>query len=138
ILPLPLSAEPPTLDYIFPAGGQQGTTNIVSVGGKFDPWPPKIWIDCPSVQFAAQRNKGAFKVSIATNAPVGPHLLRIFNSDGASVPKSFVIGDENEIAEVEPNDSWKQAQQITNLPVVVNGRLEKSGDVDSFAIRLDA
>src|SRR5947208_548355 len=74
-----LHAETPSLDYLFPAGGRQGTTNTIAIGGKYDPWPAKVWIDCPGVQFDPQTNKGAFKVSIGTNAPEGPHLVRLFN-----------------------------------------------------------
>jgi len=39
---------------------------------------------------------------------------------------------------VEPNDNRKNAQHIEKLPLLVNGRLEKSGDVDSFALQLEA
>ena len=132
------AAEPPTLDYLFPAGGAQRSTNQITVGGKFDPWPPQVWIDCDGVRFEPQTNKGVFNVTIEAGAPIGPHLVRMFNADGASAPKYFVVGSGEEISEVETNDSWSQAQVITSMPVTVNGRLEKGGDVDSFAVTLEA
>jgi hypothetical protein len=130
-------AESPTLDYIFPAGAERGSTNKVTIGGKFDPWPPKVWADSPGFQFEPGTNKGVFHVLVSSNALPGPHLVRIFNDDGASAPKCFVIGTEPEISEVETNDTWKQAQQIETLPALINGRLEKSGDVDCFAVTLE-
>src|SRR5256885_1413624 len=131
-------AEVPTLDYLFPGGGQRGTTNSLTIGGKFDPWPPKVWVDSAGLHFEPQTNKGSFKVVIESEAKVGAHLIRIFNDDGASAPRWFVVGVEHEISEIETNDSWTEAQHIEALPITINGRLEKSGDVDSFAVRLEA
>lgn len=132
-----VSAEVPALDYLFPAGGQPGATNTVNFGGKLDPWPAKVWIDCEGVQFDAQTNKGSYKVIVGPAAPAGPHLLRVFNDEGASAPKWFVIGNDPELSEIETNDSSKQAQLVGSLPATINGRLEKSGDVDSFAFDLE-
>src|SRR4029077_9396083 len=36
-------AAVPTLDYLFPAGGQRGTSVTVTAGGKFESWPMKVW-----------------------------------------------------------------------------------------------
>ena len=38
--------EPPQLDYLFPAGGQQGTTVELEIGGYLDPWPVEVWSNC--------------------------------------------------------------------------------------------
>jgi len=130
--------EVPTLDYLLPAGARRGTTNSITIGGKFDPWPPKIWIDAPGVRFEPQTNKGSFKVIIDPETKAGTHLVRIFNDDGASAARWFVVGTEREISEVETNDGWRQAQRIDGIPVTMNGRLDKSGDVDSFAVQLKA
>jgi len=133
-----LCAETPTVDYLFPAGGQQGTTFSITNGGKFDPWPARVWIDCAGVQFQAETNKGIFKVSIDKDALEGPHLVRTYNTDGASAVKWFVIGHDPEVMEKEPNDNFRQAQAIDGLPRVINGRLEKGGDVDCFSFKLEA
>jgi len=123
---------------LFPAGAQQGTTVSVTNGGKFEPWPPKVWVDCSGIEFAAETNKGMFKVTVGKEAPHGAHLLRTYNADGASAPKWFVVGQKEEVLEKEPNDSFKQAQLIEKVPVVINGRLEKAGDVDYLAVKLEA
>ena len=131
-------AEVPTLDYLFPAGGQRGTNVTISVGGKLEPWPAKIWADTPGLEFKAGTNKNTFTVQIAKEVPLGVHLVRTYTADGASAPRWFVVGEQNELLEKEPNDNARQAQFIESLPVTVNGQLEKSGDVDSFAIKLAA
>ena len=43
---LRLSAEAPTVEHLFPAGLTRGSTNVVTIAGKFEPWPPKVWVSC--------------------------------------------------------------------------------------------
>ena len=138
VVPLNLRAAAPTVDYLFPAGGQAGTTIPVTVGGKLEPWPVKIWVDSPGLKFTAGKTNGSFNVQIAKDVAPGPHLVRFFNDDGASVLRTFVVGTIPEILEKEPNNHYKQAQIIEKLPVTINGRLEKNGDLDSFAVRVEA
>jgi hypothetical protein len=131
-------AAAPTLDYVFPIAWPQGATNAVTLGGKFEPWPVQAWADCPGVNFNAETNNGKFSVQVTKAAPPGPHLLRVFNGDGASSPRFFIITERPDELEKEPNDSFKQAQPIEQLPATMTGRLEKSGDVDSFAVKVEA
>src|SRR5206468_163427 len=67
-------AAAPTLDHFFPVALQVGTTNSVTAIGKFDPWPPKMWVDASGIVFKPETNSGKFSIEIATNASVGPHL----------------------------------------------------------------
>ena len=129
-------AEVPTVDYLFPAGGKLGAKVQVTAGGKLDPWPIQVWTDCPELTFKAEETKGKLIVEIATNAPVGPHLVRFYNRDGASSVRCFIVGQAAEQLENEPNDDPKKAQPVDKTPVTINGRLEKSGDTDSFALNL--
>ena len=133
-----LQGEAPPLEGFYPAGGQRGTTNIVTALGKFGAWPLKVWSSGAGLTFGAQTNKGRFTVAISPEAASGPRLVRLYNDDGASEPRIFVVGEEHEITETEPNNHFAKPQRPGQLPVVVNGRLDKSGDVDSFAIDLDA
>jgi len=132
------SAAAPTLDYVFPVTWQQGESNAVSFGGKLEPWPVKVWADCSGVDFVTETNTGKLSVKIAKDAPLGPHLLRVFNQDGASLPRIFIIAQKKDKEEKEPNDALKEAQPIESLPVTIGGRLEKGGDTDMFAVRVEA
>ena len=133
---LPLAAVEPTLTHLYPVAGQQGTTVSVSVSGKFEPWPPQVWVDAPGISFHAGKSKGKFDVEIAKDAAPGPHLVRVFNEAGASAPRFFIVSTEREIPEAEPNDEFKSPQKIARLPATISGRLDKAGDVDSFSVDL--
>ncbi len=127
-------AAAPAPEFIFPAGGKQGATISVTVGGKLDGWPVGVWTDHAGLAFKAATNSGAFSVTIGADVPPGPHLVRFYNGDGAAEPRTFVVGKRDEILEAEPNDDFRKAQRLDKSAVVINGRLEKAGDVDSFAL----
>src|SRR5438093_4670994 len=131
-------AAAPALDHLYPVAVQIGSTNAVTAIAKFDPWPPKVWVDAPGIMFHTETNVGKLTVEIATNAPAGPHLVRVFNEQGASAPRFLIVTDEPQAAEQEPNDDFMKPQVVDHLPVSLNGRLDKSGDVDSFAVSLEA
>jgi hypothetical protein len=86
------------------------------------------------IVFNAETNSGKFTVEIATNASAGPHLIRVFNEQGASGPRFLIVTREPQAAEREPNDDFSKPQLVDHLPLSLNGRLDKSGDVDSFAV----
>ena len=130
------NAAAPTLDHFFPVAVQLGTTNTVTAIGKFDPWPAKVWADAPGLAFKPETNSGKFSIEVATNTPIGPHLVRVYNEQGASGPRFLIVAREPQLAELEPNDEFKKPQVIEHLPASINGRLDKSGDVDSFAVEL--
>ncbi len=132
------TAEKPVLDSIFPAGAQRGSTNAVTLFGKFEPWPPGAWSTCKELQFKFSTNKGSIEIVVPENAAAGAHLLRIFNNEGASEPCIFVVSDHRELEEKEPNNLFSKPQLIAGLPVTLNGRLASNGDVDSFRLEMKA
>lgn len=138
LLQVSARAAAPVLDHVFPAAIQVGTTNLVSAVGKFDPWPAKVWIDAPGIVFKAETNSGKFSVEVAADAPVGPHLVRLYNDQGASALRFIIVTKEPQTPEAEPNDDFKKPQRIEAITASINGRLEKSGDVDSYAFALQA
>ena len=134
-------AETPKVDALFPTGGQRGSSFEVAASGKLEPWPPEIWCNEGGVEFTPdEKQKGKFQVTIADSARPGARLIRFFNSDGASAPRLFLVGQEPEISEREPNNEIGQAQQLDvgALPLTINGKLDPGGDVDGFAIDLKA
>lgn len=133
-----VGAAVPSLEHLHPVALQVGTTNPVAAIGKFDPWPPQVWMDAPGIVFKPETNSGKFSLEIAADTAVGPHLVRLFNEQGASGPRFLVVTQEPQAAEQEPNDEFTKPQRIENLPATLNGRLDKNGDVDSYAIALEA
>ncbi len=131
-------AAAPTLEHLFPTGAARGSTNVVALSGKADPWPARVWTDAPGLSFVAETNQNRFRVEVAADAAPGPRLVRLFNEDGASEPRFFVVGAGPEVADAEPNNHFGSPQVLGQVPVTINGRLDKSGDVDSFAVRMRA
>src|SRR5262249_38780640 len=72
-----------------------------------------------------------YKVTIPPDVPVGTHDVRIFNKYGVSNPRAFVVGDQAEVLEVEPNNDVAQAQKV-ELNTTINGAINTPTDVDYF------
>ena len=136
LLPTSALAKPPTLDRLFPPGAQRGQTIEVSAEGNFDPWPPHAWVLGSGVQVHPADDKGKLSIAIDPHAPAGLVWLRLYNNEGASALKPFLIGTLPEITEAEPNDEPSGAQSIDPPSATINGRLAKSGDVDGYALSL--
>lgn len=140
-LPLAASASvafaaEPSLKHMFPAAGARGNTITVRPVGKFTPWPVKAWVDAPGITFKPLKQAGEFDVEIAPDAALGPHLVRFFNDDGASQPRFLIVSEKPDVLEAEPNDDFTKPQKIAGLPAAISGKLDKSGDVDCFAVAL--
>ena len=130
------SGAEPTLTHLYPVAGQQGTSFAVAASGKFGPWPPQIWADTSGIQFTPTPITGVFNVDLAPNVAAGPHLVRLFNDEGASAPRFLIVTRTPELRDTERNDELKGAQPIRTLPASIGGRLDKAGDVDGFAVCL--
>ncbi len=129
-------AAAPSLDHLYPIAIPRGATSAVAAIGKFEPWPAKIWVDSPGIVFKPETNAGKFTVEVAAEASPGPHLVRVFNDQGATAPRFLVITETPAIAEQEPNDERGKPQSIADLPAQINGRLDKNNDVDGYRIQL--
>jgi hypothetical protein len=152
----PAGAEP-TISWVFPAGGQRGTTVTLTVAGddlvegtglfatgtglKSDALPASQPLQPPLVSLKPGEKPEApdakkfrqFRIAIAPDAPLGRQEIRVFGRDGISNARYFYVGDQPEIVEREPNDD--SGGQWVEPPVVVNGRIQQDTDVDVFSFR---
>jgi hypothetical protein len=154
-------AEPPELKALYPAGLQRGQTAVLKVIGKAGTAPVQAWCDRPGVIVApaeaekkedepkegSSRRRGrsenpdsGLQVTVTAPADAAPGLawLRLFNAEGASELRPFVIGVLPEVSEDEPNDALDEAQTVDAAGTVVNGVLDRSGQVDTFSVALQA
>ena len=132
------AGEGPEMTRLFPAGGQRGTVVQVVASGKFPLWPLNAWCDCAGLEWKPLDAPGKFSVTVAGDAPLGVHWLRLYEANGATSAKPFLIGAIEESIEVEPNDRLAEGRLLETLPCVVNGVLEKTGDVDLVRVTLKA
>lgn len=105
-------AERPFITSIFPLGAPAGTSPEIAIKGvnltdtRAEP-PAKD--AAPGVCSITTRGKGGF---LSNRMP-------------------FALDTLPECVEKEPNDTRRKAQSVT-LPVIVNGRIDKPGDLDVF------
>jgi hypothetical protein len=130
------SAKPPRLDHLFPAGAARGSTVEVAATGQFEHWPVRVWASIPGIEIKPEVEKGKLSIKVAPDALQGVHWIRLFDDEGATAPRPFIVGQLVEVNEVEPNDEPSAAQPVKSAGVTVNGRLGKTGDVDGFRVEL--
>ena len=154
-------AEPPDIEYIFPAGGQRGTTVPVRIGGYYFHGQANfemlgsgvktsslikltktVWFEGPMIlQPLSQRGEDypkdhAGQVEIKKNATLGFRLWRCWTSQGTTKLLRFIIGDLPEVMEVEV-DGRPMPQQVT-LPLTANGRIFPREDIDIWSFEAKA
>jgi len=153
-------AEPPHASYIFPAGGQRGTTVNVKVGGHYlhdrCTWEmlgrgvtvpseltrtETLWFEGPLIKQPASQQAEDYPqdysghVQIAADAMLGSQWWRCTSAQGVTSPLPFVIGDLPEVVEEEIDGEAIPVQVA--LPVTVNGRIfpREDSDVWTFDAR---
>ncbi len=129
---------PPEVTSFSPTGVTRGQTADVNAGGNLGgTWPAQIWTDNPGLTIEALADRGKLKVTAAADARPGLTWVRLLGADGASVPRPLFVGQLPEVAEVEPNNSFKERQQLSSSSVIT-GKLQKQNDVDVFSIPAQA
>ena len=130
-------AKPPALTGIFPAGATRGQALTATISGTFDHWPAKCWVEGAGVSIESGGEKGKLAIHVAADAEPGVRWVRVYDDEGATSLRPFIVGTLPEIIEAEPNDDPQRPQPIGLASATVNGRLARSGDVDGYSVRLD-
>jgi hypothetical protein len=153
------SAAPPVAAYIFPAGGQRGTTVPVRVGGLFvhescgfaldgtgvtaspELKPGKrVWFEGPIIPLPDSQQAEDYPVdmqgtvTVDANAAPGSRRGRIGTSQGVATGPVFVVGDLPEVVETEIDGD--PLPEAVTLPVTANGRVFPREDIDLWAVKL--
>jgi hypothetical protein len=150
-------ADPPASSYVFPAGGQRGTTVQGRVSGmnlsaecgfrmlgggveapaKIGSMPTLVLVGPyhhnPIAQQAWDYPKDmAAQLKIAADAPLGVRYWYCTTAEGATQLRPFVVGDLPEVIEEEERTALGRPQQVA-LPVTINGRIYPRADLDEFS-----
>ncbi len=112
----PLAAFSPVLDLINPRGGQRGTQIEVHFhGDRLHDIGETLFYE-PGItlsDIAIKDDKHAVaKFTIAPDAALGEHSLRLRSPGGITELRSFWVGQFPAVAELEPNATFDQPQRI--------------------------
>jgi hypothetical protein len=146
----------PRLMTIFPTGGKAGTTVEITFAGTDVEEPEAMLFSHPGLKAepvippppptppADPKKKPTappmqptktpitkFKVTIAADAPLGLHDVRLVNKWGVSNPRPFAVGTLVELDEKEPNNDVAPAQKV-EINSTINGSINSPTDVDYF------
>lgn len=147
-LPAPLSAQLPTstLETIFPAGGQTGTTVEVEIRGKDLDEARSLHFSHQGIAAKPKMAeaddfhekpypvRGRFVVSIKKDVPPGIYEVRVVSRFGISNPRAFVVGSLPEVLK-EGNPNRAQDAMPVKLGSTVNARAKKAA-IDYYAVDL--
>lgn len=120
----------------YPAGGQVGQTIEVEVLGKLGGENVKLWCDREGITGEATKDGKKLKLTISPGTAPGVRWLRVWNEEGASTLRPFLVGRLPEVMEKEPNETLSAAQAALASGTVVNGKLHRSGELDAFKVSL--
>jgi hypothetical protein len=159
-LPSMADANPPTLSYLFPSGGQRGTDVQVRVGGLFlhansqfeilgpgvsiqAPLKriPFLWFDGPLLTLTESQQAEDYPKELSTlvridkYAPISKRLARVWNSEGVNGGWKFELGDFPEI--IEKESEHYHIPTTISLPITINGRIYPKNDFDDYQIKLN-
>ncbi|MBT6485851.1 MAG: hypothetical protein HOK71_14470 [Planctomycetaceae bacterium] len=125
-----LAQSNPTLSSVFPPGGRAGTSVEVTLAGSG--LGKLTTLHCGNAELTFEKTgPNRVRINIPPQTPPGFYDLRAVCVDGLSSPRAFIIGTREERLEVEPNESAETAT-TASLNSVVNGRIEKKGDIDQL------
>lgn len=155
------AANPPVASYIYPAGGQRGSTTSVRVGGLFlhekcgfhldgngltaskHLLPTKsLWFEGPLLPLPESQQQEDYPadmagtVAIAKDAPLGARRGWVFTSQGGAGGLAFVVGELPEVLEREADGD--PIPHRISLPITANGRVFPRDDIDLWEFEADA
>jgi hypothetical protein len=107
----------PFITDIFPLGGPRNADTQVELRGVNLPFK-------------------TLKVPVPADSP-RVRMVNVTANGWVSNSLPFATSDIPELLEVEPNDTQAQAQKV-EIPSIINGRIQKSGDVDYYSFTAKA
>src|SRR5262249_19012486 len=132
------NAGDPQLNSLAPYGIQRGTEAKLTLSGTGMATVQEILFYTPgftvkSLEAPKDDTLNAVIV-VAPECELGIHAFRLRATGGVSNLRTFTVGNLPEVAEVEPNSVFNQAQAIP-LNVTVSGVVQTE-DIDNYAVQL--
>ena len=141
---LPAQLPVPVLESIFPAGGQAGTSVVVTVTGEELEGATGLVFSTSEQGFSitgevlpsteSPENPNRFRLQIPANAKPGCYGVHVQCSKGLSSPRHFMVSTTPELLESGLNHTREQAMEISP-GVIVNGQTDESAS-DIYRLEL--
>lgn len=136
----------PELKSIYPPGAKQGSSVDVTIGGVSLEGPTTLMFAHPGITATQKMAPNAlgkekpvanqFSVAVAADVPAGVYEARVVSRFGVSNPRSFEVGEMNEMMDDGSNKTIDKARPL-ELGTVVNGRVD-AGTRDYYKLTLKA
>jgi hypothetical protein len=138
----PVSAAP-TIDRVFPGGGQRGSTVEIVLSGRSLAEVRELFFESGAIRVLevanVDGNRVRARLEIPAACPPGNHRLRLRTAEGLSELRMFRVGVLEQMAEQEPNNDPATAGEV---PLAGAGRtvagVITAEDVDMFRVRARA
>ena len=125
-----VAGQSPVIETVFPAGGQAGHSVDVTLAGSG--LESVQTLRCNASGLVCERlGPLQFRLMIPETTMPGSYDLWAVGEKGVSAARTFTVGNLTELTEHQPNDSAQSAMRIS-LDRTINGRIEKSGDMDFY------
>ena len=159
--PAPEPAEPEA-HWIYPLGGRPDTRVKAEVEGRLLQEVHAVWSPVPGLKGAileirpvSEQEKGSeesgygdkdkapnqrvnLELEIGPGVPSGVHSLYLVSRRGISNPLSFLVSSDPVMEESEDTGGADSRPRTVRPPVILNGRLSRDGEVDSYALEVAA
>src|SRR5438132_6195900 len=151
-------AEPQVLS-VFPMGATRGSRSTIEILGQNLEGARSVWVDCKSIlaeikgvePIKSEEQEPSLKpplalvfrvaieLSVASDAGIGMHTLRIASPLGISNPQPFIVYQEPVVVETDhATETATVARRVATLPVVVSGKIGAVGEVDTYSFEAQA
>lgn len=144
----------PRLFSVYPLGDRPGSSYEAAVRGVTLGEAQAVWFECDSIRARVDRASRDpdsdphastptdivnIHVTVDPAAKPGIYPFRVVTKQGVSNAISMRVTAERTISELEaPAGDPEQAPRLSDLPLVINGRIAKKGEVDFYSLDTQA
>ena len=150
----------PEAHWIYPLGGRPDSRLKAEVEGRLLQEVHAVWSPEPGLKGAilevrpvSEQEKGSgesgygdkdkapnqrvnLELEIGPGVPGGVHSLYLVSRRGISNPLSFLVSSDPVVEESEDRGGVDSKPRTVRPPVILNGRLSREGEVDSYALEV--
>lgn len=124
-------AQSPSVDVVFPASAAAGRVTELQLSGSALSPLKAVRTSIPGATCELLPDL-RLRLTVPDTTRPGYYDLWCATAQGASSPRTLVIGRHPDQLEVEPNQHRDQIQRVAT-PCAIHGRLAEPGDIDRFA-----